>query len=127
MKKIFTLAAALLMGSAAFADDFYLYYDAAEGEKDQELVQVSSLQKITFEDGNLVLTKKDGSKSTTAMSSIQRLFFSTQEAVNIDAVPSEQPTAAQGIYDLSGRKLNVDASALSKGVYIINGEKVQIK
>lgn len=127
MKKIFTLAAALLTASALFADDFYLYADQTEGEINQELVQVAALQKITFENGNIVLTKKDGTTASKELSSIKRLFFSTQEAVNIDAVPSEQPTAAQGIYDLSGRKLNVDASALSKGVYIINGEKVQVK
>ena len=31
------------------------------------------------------------------------------------------------IYDLSGRKLDVDRSQLERGVYIINGKKVIIK
>lgn len=127
MKKIFTLTAALLTASALFADDFYLYADEAEGAKNQELVQVAALQKITFDNGNIVLTKKDGTTATKEIASIQRLFFSTQEAVSIDAVVVETPVASEGIYDLAGRKLNVDASALSKGVYIINGEKVQVK
>lgn len=126
MKKIFTLTAALLTASALFADDFYLYADGADGEINQELVQVANLQKITFENGNVVLTKKDGSTSSREISSIKRLFFSTQEVVGVDEAISDLSTS-EGIYDLAGRKLNVDASALSKGIYIINGEKIQIK
>lgn len=132
MKKLLTFAAALLFGFSAFADDsdFHLYYDSAtDGTVNTQLSAVANIQKITFENGKVVLTQKDGKKVETAISAIKRLFFSTPENVGINA-PEMDTVAKNGeAYDLTGRKLRIDISKtqLPKGIYIIDGKKVLVK
>lgn len=125
MKKFFTLFILSALSSAAFADDFTLYYDASEGTENNKIDAVSNLQKITFEDGKMVVIRKDGSSTSTAITSVKRLFFSTEQAVGIEA-PAEQKCANE-IYDLTGRKINVQSTDdLTKGIYVVDGKKVLI-
>ncbi|MCR5312446.1 MAG: hypothetical protein K6E54_02140 [Bacteroidaceae bacterium] len=130
MKKILSIAAALMLSISAFAEDYSLYYDSTNGTTNSVLSEVSKLQKLTFENGNVVLTYKDGTTSSTAISDIKRLFFSTPETVGISEVEEESISAnAKGVYDLTGRKLNVDikSNKLPKGIYIVDGKKVLVK
>ena len=115
------------MATAVFADDFTLYYDAVEGADNNKVEDVANLQKITFDNGNIVITRKDNTTSTLAISKVKRLFFSTEQAVGITDMKAE--TATPGvIYDLTGRKIDVNLRGnLPKGVYIMDGQKVLIK
>lgn len=126
MKKILTLALAMALGSSAFADDFSLYYDANEGTENNKIETVANLQKITFENGNMVITRKDGTTAQTSLTSVKRLFFSTEEAVGIE--PAKEVKAKAGkVYDLAGRRLAIEPEKLTKGIYIIDGKKVAIE
>lgn len=127
MKKTITLITALTLGLSAFADDFNLYYNSAEGTENKKIETVANLQKLTFENGNMIVTIKDGTSTTLPTASITRLFFSTETAVGIEEVKSTEKKGE--VYDLTGRKLNVDPKEgkLPKGIYIIDGQKVIIK
>lgn len=128
MKKIFTITSALLLCAVSFAEDYTLYYDATSGTKDVELTDVADLQKITFSDGIMTLHKKDGSSTDTEISLVQRLFFSTREAVGIDNANMELVKPASDIHDLTGRRISASsAQNLNMGIYIIDGKKVYIK
>ncbi len=130
MRKIFVSVVAMMLGISAFADDITLYYDSTEGAKNNELSAVSQLRKLTFENGNLVLTMKNGTVKSTSLASIKRLFFANSESVGIEDVVEENidaTKAGKDVYDLTGRKLNVNFKALPKGIYIIDGKKVLVK
>lgn len=129
MKKFFLIAATLMLSISTFAEDYSLYYDSKEGATNTELSAVAKLQKLTFENGNVVLTFKDGTSKSTAISSIKRLFFSVPGADAIEEVKEETLTGKKGVFDLTGRKLNIDVNSknLPKGIYIIDGKKIQVK
>ena len=130
MKKMTILAAALMLSATAFADDFNLYYDTTAGTENNMIESVANLQKLTFENGTMKVIRKDGTTSTVSIADIKRLFFSTEETVAIKDVKVEDTTAKTGeVYDLTGRKLNVNLSnhQLPKGIYIIDGKKVLVK
>ena len=128
MKKIITLTTALALGLSAFADDFNLYYDSAE-ENGNKIESVSNLQKLTFEDGKLVVTLKDGTSKSLPTAGITRLFFNTDKAVGIEEVEEVTANKKGEVYDLTGRKLSIDLNneKLPKGIYIIDGQKVLVK
>lgn len=130
MKKLFTLAIVLTLGLSAFADDFNLYYDSAEG-KNNKIESVANLQKLTFEDGKLVVTLKDGTSTSLPTAGMTRLFFHTENGVvGIEDVEEDATAKKKGdVYDLTGRRLNIDLSneKLPKGIYIIDGQKVLVK
>ena len=129
MNKFFSFAAAFMLSIAAFAEDYTLYYESAETSANTVLTPIANLQKLTFENGNIVLTFKDGSKSNTAISAVKRLFISTPEAMGINETKTETvDLTKKGVYDLTGRKLNVDVNGnLPKGIYIVDGKKIQVK
>lgn len=126
MRKLLTLTTAFALGLSAFADDFNLYYDSAE-EKNNKIETVANLQKIVFENGNLVVTLKNGTTTSLPMEGVTRLFFNTDAAVGIDDVKEETASKKGEVYDLTGRKLNIDINELPKGIYIVDGQKVLIK
>ncbi|MCH5175822.1 MAG: hypothetical protein J1F40_08035 [Prevotellaceae bacterium] len=129
MKKLFALTAALAFGLSAFADDFNLYYDLAN-QSANKIESVSNLQKLVFEDGNLVVVLRDGTSASLPTKGMTRLYFSTETAVGIDGVKEETSATKKGeVHDLTGRILNVDPDSkkLPKGIYIIDGQKVIVK
>ena len=72
MKRILLAFVALFASLSMFADDETgLYIVASE----TSTYAVSDLKKITFSNGNVVVEKKDGTSTTTAMSSISRMYF----------------------------------------------------
>lgn len=125
MKKILTIAAALTFGASAFADDFSLYCDT-QAEAGQKVESVANLQKIIFKDGEMVVVKTDGTSFSASLKGVTRLFFSTEEAMNIDATETAEAKERM-TYDLTGRRLGTIATDnLPKGLYIIDGKKVFI-
>lgn len=120
MKRIITMALALTLGVTAFAQEEYnLYVEATSGETGYEL---KNMQKITFENGKVVLTKKDGTKTEEAMQNINRMYFSTTPLA-IRGVEKDNKQESKDIFDLTGRKVERP----TKGIYIINGQKVLVK
>ena len=127
MKTFFSTAIALLMAISANAQDYNLYVQTADGETGYEL---AALQKLTFENGKIVLTKKDGTVAqSTTLSVIKRIYFSTTP-VGIDEVnaSTSQQVSKDAIYDLTGRKVTeIDIKNLPKGIYIQDGKKILVK
>ena len=128
MRKYITLAAACILSMTALADDFNLY-SATATSGSNKIESVDNLQKLTFENGTMVVIRKDGTTSTINLSSISKLYFSTEEAVGIEDVTAEDDaTATKGeVYDLTGRKINIAPNNLPKGLYIIDGKKKFIR
>ena len=64
------------MISTAYADDFRLFIEGTDFNilSGYELNQI---KKITFEEGQVVITKQDGNRNATAFSDINRIHFST--------------------------------------------------
>ena len=130
MKKLITLGTVLAAGLSVFADDFNLYYDSQAGTANTKIEAVSNLQKLTFENGNMVAVMKDGTSTSLPMADIKRLFFASDTAVGIKEVKEETTAEKKGeVYDLTGRKLNInlESGQLPKGIYIIDGKKVFIQ
>lgn len=129
MKFLNIFTAAFLLSTTAFADDFNLYYAATTSTTANKIEAVANLQKLTFENGTMVVIRKDGTTSTINLSSIRKLYFATEEAVGIDDVKAnDDTTAPKGeVYDLTGRKINLDPNNLPKGLYIIDGKKKLIR
>lgn len=80
MKKLIIMSLALIMSMAMFADDYTLYI-AAEATTNHKL---STIQKLTFENGNVVVNLKDGTKESTAISTVSRMFFRLTPVISAD-------------------------------------------
>lgn len=141
MKKILLLTVALLTAHVVVkAEDNHLYIQPNAGETLSW--SVPSLQKMTFQDGNIVLTKKDGAVTYTPISSVGRMFIATPSAQGIEQVPqgalyawkgdrlqiNAQPGTSVKVYNVAGA-LVIDEclsgnpiafQALPKGLYIVN-------
>lgn len=130
MKKTFILTLVLALGALTTkADDFNLYYVANDGALAAQKWEVNKLQKITFEEGKMNVIETDGSTTVVSLSDIQKLVFYTEEgATDINDVRDETPEQTkEEVYDLMGRKLNIDRDQLPSGIYIIAGKKTLIK
>lgn len=113
MKKLmFSLM--MLVAANALAEDNYLYIQSSTGETVDW--SVPSLQKMTFQNGNVVITKKDGTSTYTPISSISRMYISTPSANGIESVGNN----GQCTWD--GERLHVNAPVGSAvKVYSVNG------
>lgn len=130
MKKTFILTLVLALGTLTTkADDFNLYYVANDGALAAQKWEVNKLQKITFEEGKMNVIETDGSTTVVSLTDIQKLVFYTEEgATDIKDVRDENlEQTKEDVYDLMGRKLNIDRDQLPSGIYIIAGEKTLIK
>lgn len=130
MKKFLLLMVVLALGTlAVWADDFNLYYVANDGTLATQKWEVSKLQKVTFEEGKMNVIATDGATTVVALSDIQKLVFYTEEgATDIKDIQNDsQKQAKEEVYDLMGRKLNIDRDQLPPGIYIIAGKKTLIK
>jgi hypothetical protein len=130
MKKIFALTAGLMLtASTALAEDFNLYYIANDGTLAEQSWEVSSLQKITFEEGQINVITTGGVVTTLSTSDVKKLIFYTEETVTgIDKIKEDKkPNQTGKVYDLYGRLIKTDGDKLPKGFYIIDGKKAFIK
>ncbi|MBO5586043.1 MAG: hypothetical protein J5924_06695 [Bacteroidaceae bacterium] len=130
MKRKIVFVATLMLSTIAWAEDFNLYYTATSDGTNVKVESVKSLQKVVFENGNMVITFKDGSSKTVALSLVQRLrFFTDSGIVGVEDVKNAEACMKHQVHDLTGRKLgdNINIKQLSKGTYIIDGQKTFIK
>ena len=72
MKKMIFVALATLFSLSAMADDYSLYILQSTT---QTSYQLSTLQKITFSGGNVVIQTKSGETAQVAISNIERMYF----------------------------------------------------
>ena len=118
MKKLIIMAM-LAIGTTAFADDYkYLTMGYNSVEKSIEL---STIQKITFENGQVVVATSNGNE-TFQLSEMEKMFFSSV-ATSVKDVKSEVAQVEKMVYDLAGRRVQQP----TKGLYIINGKSVILK
>ena len=130
MKRKIVFVATLILSAIAWAEDFNLYYTATSDGNNVKVESVKNLQKVVFENGNMVVTLKDGSSKTVALSLVQRLrFFTDSGIVGVEEVKNAEACTKHQVHDLTGRKLGDDMniSQLPKGTYIIDGQKTFIK
>lgn len=73
MKRFFLAAVALILSFAAYADDEVGLYVVTSAET--TTTSVSTLQKITFSNGNVVVQTKDGESTSTPMSDVTKMYF----------------------------------------------------
>lgn len=139
-KRLLLLMTLVATCMVAMAEDNHLYIQPNAGET--LMWSVPSLQKMTFQDGNVVLTKKDGTVAYTPVSSVRRMLISTPSAYDIDVVENALPYAWQGdflrihaqqgtsvsVYNVAGTLVKqqsfdgnaVDFRGLPKGMYMVN-------
>ena len=130
MKRKIVFVATLMLSTIAWAEDFNLYYTATSDGTNVKVESVKNLQKVVFENGNMVITFKDGSSKTVALSLVQRLrFFTDSGIVGVEDVKNAEACMKHQVHDLTGRKLgdNINIKQLSKGTYVIDGQKTFIK
>ena len=118
MKKLIVLSVALIMSMAALADDYTLYIVAntsqqATGHK------LADIQKLTFENGNVVVNLKNGTKESTAISVVSRMYFSTLSAT-VDDVNGDGSVDTQDVLKIDEFMQN--ASSPEGAAEDVNGD-----
>lgn len=137
MKKIFLAVVAALFSLTALADDYFLNVIANATDS----YATASLKKITFENGNVVVTTTAGASTSYAISSISQMYFSSTSASGIGSISNDKSFAWDGttlslnglkgkvqVYQPSGALVasesadsqSINLSRLSKGVYVVN-------
>ncbi|MBQ6966192.1 MAG: hypothetical protein IJP82_10995 [Bacteroidaceae bacterium] len=130
MKKIITYATAMLFcGGMAWGEDFTLSYVDSDGVQHTLSWDASTLQKITFTDGQMnVITTENVTTNTVSLSDIQSIELYNEEYVANGIKTVTEPTdKSKACYDLMGRRLATELDQLPKGIYIIDGKKKLIK
>ena len=107
MKMKTTIFAALfsMLSLSAFADDYTLYVQTAVAEYTYAF---DDLQRITFDNGNMVIATKNGESTSVGIATISR----------VEKVEPTIVTADKEVYDLSGRRVSVNTE-LPKGIYVV--------
>lgn len=150
MKQKFLLIMLLLFSGAG---TFHLHAQTALTvslqDGTQQSYSLTDLRKITFSNGNMLLTKTDASENTFAMNTVEKSFFNasssieeniSNEAQNVTVYPNPatdiiyvntgfEGAAKVQIYSLDGSLVlstqisasgeAIDVSRLSSGLYII--------
>lgn len=140
MKHIKSLLLSLLLctGISTLADNYvYLNVTKTDGESH---FTVSEIDKITFDQTNMVLHMTNGEKSTLPLAQLQKMFFS-KESTGIATVSKSQSVfTSEGsllhvkvgkgeivtLYNIKGEQLmqadhdtTIDTKNLPNGVYIV--------
>ena len=118
MKKLIIMAM-LAIGTTAFAED-YKYLTVGYNSVEQS-IELASIQKITFEGGQVVVATSEGDQ-TFPQAQMEKMFF-TQNPTAVKSVTAETKETEKAVYDLMGRRVQKPM----KGIYIIDGKKVVIK
>ena len=141
MKKILLTWMMLASAFALQAEDNHLYIQPNAGENLSW--SVPSLQKMTFQNGNLVLTMKNGTSSYTPIMSIERIYIGTPSEIQgieeVDNAPlyswdgetlilNAQSGAQVRVYNVAGAVVkqerltgnSINLRGLAKGLYVVN-------
>ncbi|MBO7415908.1 MAG: T9SS type A sorting domain-containing protein [Bacteroidaceae bacterium] len=129
MKKTLLILLAAFLAMPAFSQDLLI----RDKEGKEQSLNLDNLRKLTFEKGNLVATLNDGSATSYILSSISKMLFSDNTAVEGIIADAVLPVS---VYDLSGRVIVNDSSAstesvigdLPKGIYLLRtgGKTIKI-
>ena len=71
--------------------DSYTYLTVSNNDNTEQSYTVSQIEKITFEEDNMVVYLTDGTKASTPLPGLGRMFFS-DKAAGIFAVSTSHPT-----------------------------------
>lgn len=116
MKK-YVLAAMMMMACATtWADKYNFLTVSTTGE---EYISLPAIQKITFADGNCVVTTTTGDY-TYPLSEIRKMYFSVDDPTAIEALPQE----TENLQYKDG-KLKVNGDGMLR-IYSSNGALVQM-
>lgn len=140
MKKILLTWMMLASAFALQAKDNHLYIQPNAGEKLSW--SVPSLQKMTFQDGNIVLTKKDGTVAYASIATVKRMYIATPSTESIESMDTTpfyswngdklqinvQPGTPITVYNVAGAVVlcenysgdAVDFQGVGRGLYIVN-------
>lgn len=148
MKKILLTWMMLASVFALHAEDNQLYIQPTAGEKLSW--SVPSLQKMTFQNGNIVLTQKDGTVAYAPIATVKRMYISSPSAEHIVGMDAElfyswngdklQINVKQGtpvkVYNVAGILVlrenysgdALDFQGVDRGLYIVNvgGQTIKI-
>ena len=111
------LMAILMMASTTmWADNYNFLTVSSTGE---EYISLPTIQKITFSDGNCVVTTTNGDY-TYPLNEIKKMYFSVDDPTAIEALPQE----AENLKYKNG-KLKVEGDGMLR-IYNANGALVQL-
>ena len=111
------LALAMAIGTPALADDYtYLSISQTDGVNN---VEVSSIDKITFDTADMVLHLNNGTQQHFPLASLTKMFFSAESS----GIGVMEHTSSKIVYDGSVLRVNV-ASGERVNIYNMKGELV---
>lgn len=93
MKKLISLTFVLMLATTAFADDYTLYIVANATTN----YQLNTVQKLTFENGNVVVNLKNGTKESTPISTVSRMYFDIAAAFAVEDVNHDGAVDTQDV------------------------------
>lgn len=139
-RPLLSMAVSLLVSITVQAEDNYLYIQPNAGETANW--SIPSLQKMSFNEGHVVLTTKAGTSASTPISSIDRIYIATPSSQRIEECTKggltyrwdgkvlqadAHPGTLVEVFNISGTIVvkqpltgnSVDLHHLSKGIYIV--------
>lgn len=119
MKKAYLLLLAGMLSTVTYADNNQTV--KIEGSIIDKVVT-----EITFDGDDVVLHYSDNSSDTKDMSLVA-FSLTYGETAGLHHVEIAKKTWNGKIYNLNGQLVGTSVEGLSKGVYVINGQKVIIK
>ena len=146
MKQLLLMGTLLFVGCLSTMAQDYKYLTASYNSTEKSFL-LATVQKITFEDGNVVITTSKG-VTKLPQEEMEKLFFSTTSvAIESMALESENLKMVNGIlkakgngilhiYNSAGQliqlanvdgEMNISLSKLPKGIYIVNLDGQTIK
>ncbi|MBR6171473.1 MAG: T9SS type A sorting domain-containing protein [Bacteroidaceae bacterium] len=114
--KHFLMAILLMASTTMWADKYNFLTVSSTGE---EYISLPTIQKITFSDGNCVVTTTNGDY-TYPLNEIKKMYFSVDDPTAIEALPQE----AENLKYKNG-KLKVEGDGMLR-IYSSNGALVQL-
>lgn len=114
--KHFLVAILLMASTTMWADKYNFLTVSSSGE---DYISLPTIQKITFANGNCVVTTTTG-EYTYPLSEIKKMYFSVDDPDAIEALPQE----AENLQYKDG-KLRVDGDGMLR-IYSANGALVQM-
>lgn len=135
MRRLSFLLLVMLMCCTIHAANYdYLVFKQADGT---ETALSASKMKITFSNGNAVITASDGVLTTLLLKDLNAMYFSDNGATGIKTATTNGEVERASVYSLTGVKMaeGVDVNtlevSLKPGVYLVKTNtrtfKIQIK
>ena len=124
-KRTTLFLAAMSMALCAMADKYEQGMTITKTDGSSISVEIAAMRSIKFEDGTMVINKKDGGQQKVSVDEVETISFGSV-ATAITAITADNGNTAITITDLSGKVVfkgnanEYDAKDALHGVYIIN-------